>query len=126
MNYHFTTTKAHFELAGAKVLEVFTDEAMDTQSTHPFRGDMDMKKLKEAIQHSRGEQDPIRPHGSQHQLIGGQPFSLGNLREVKKVAAAARHSLGLRWQPDLRKRLFHQGARSSLRGYDHRARSSRK
>src|SRR5512141_1914939 len=49
MNYHFTTTKAHFELAGAKVLEIFTDEAMDTQSTHPFRGNLDLKKFREVI-----------------------------------------------------------------------------
>jgi tyrosine phenol-lyase len=27
MNYHFTTTKAHMELNGGKVLEIFTDEA---------------------------------------------------------------------------------------------------
>src|SRR4030042_2873681 len=26
-NYHFTTTRAHFELAGATVLEIFTNEA---------------------------------------------------------------------------------------------------
>src|SRR3972149_7328463 len=33
MNYHFTTTKAHFELAGAKVLEIYRDLALNTQST---------------------------------------------------------------------------------------------
>ncbi|UCB52076.1 MAG: tryptophanase, partial [Candidatus Zixiibacteriota bacterium] len=36
MNYHFTTSKAHFELAGGKVVEIFRDEALKTDSTYPF------------------------------------------------------------------------------------------
>lgn len=89
MNYHFTTTKAHFELAGGKVLEIFTDEAMDTQSKHPFRGDLDVKKLKEIIQQYGAAKIPFVRMEATTNLIGGQPFSLGNLREVKKVASAA-------------------------------------
>ncbi len=46
MNYHFTTTKAHFELAGGKVLEIYTDEALKTASDHPFKGNMDLDKLR--------------------------------------------------------------------------------
>ncbi len=38
MNYHFTTSKAHIELAGATVLEIFADEALNTQSCEPFKG----------------------------------------------------------------------------------------
>ena len=34
MNYHFTTTKAHFDLAGGKVLELFTDEGTGTKVVH--------------------------------------------------------------------------------------------
>src|SRR5512141_929781 len=40
MNYHFTTTKAHFDLAGGKVLELYTPEALNTQSCVPFKGNM--------------------------------------------------------------------------------------
>ncbi|HON69254.1 MAG TPA: beta-eliminating lyase-related protein, partial [Phycisphaerae bacterium] len=40
MNYHFTTTKAHFEMAGGTVLEIYVDEAMNTESTQPFRGNI--------------------------------------------------------------------------------------
>ncbi len=46
MNYHFTTTKAHFEMAGGKVLEIYTDEALKTASDHPFKGNMDLDKLR--------------------------------------------------------------------------------
>ena len=45
MNYHFTTTRAHFELAGGTVLEIYTDEALKTESTCPFKGNLDLDKL---------------------------------------------------------------------------------
>jgi tyrosine phenol-lyase len=45
MNYHFTTTKAHFDLAGGKVLELYTPEALNTQSACPFKGNMDLGRL---------------------------------------------------------------------------------
>jgi tyrosine phenol-lyase len=49
MNYHFTTTKAHFNLMGATVLELFGPEALNTQSSYPFKGNMDLGRLKAAI-----------------------------------------------------------------------------
>ena len=48
-NYHFTTTKAHFELAGGGVLELYTDEALKTESSVPFKGNLDIDKFKAAI-----------------------------------------------------------------------------
>src|SRR5512136_2317861 len=44
-NYHFTTTKAHIELQGAPVLEIYYDGALKTESTNPFKGNMDPHKL---------------------------------------------------------------------------------
>ena len=32
MNYHFTTTKAHFEMQGGKVVEIYCDDALQTAS----------------------------------------------------------------------------------------------
>src|SRR5512138_1127260 len=49
MNYHFTTTRAHFELAGGTVLEIFTDEALNTQSKAPFKGNLDLNKFQQVI-----------------------------------------------------------------------------
>jgi tryptophanase len=87
MNYHFTTTKAHFELAGGKVLEIFRDEALNTQSTNPFKGNLDLQKFRDVIKkYGREKISFIRMEATTN-LLGGQPFSLENLREVKKIAS---------------------------------------
>lgn len=88
MNYHFTTTKAHFELAGATVLEIYTNEAMNTQSAHPFRGNLDLSKLESAILEFGASKIPFVRMEATTNLVGGQPFSMDNLREVKRIAQA--------------------------------------
>ena len=50
MNYHFTTTKAHFDLAGGKVQELYTAEALNAESSCPFKGNMDLGRLRDAIE----------------------------------------------------------------------------
>jgi tyrosine phenol-lyase len=86
MNYHFTTTKAHFEVAGATVLEIFTAEAMNTESKHPFRGNLDLDRFRECIATYGAEKIPFVRMEATTNLVGGQPFSLSNLREVKQLA----------------------------------------
>lgn len=88
MNYHFTTTKAHLELAGATVLELYTTEALNTQSGVPFRGNLDLQRLKDTIQKYGADKVPFVRMEATTNLIGGQPFSLRNLRDVKEIAAA--------------------------------------
>jgi tyrosine phenol-lyase len=87
MNYHFTTTKAHFEMAGGKVLEIYTDEAMNTASTCPFKGNMDIDKLKAVIAKYGKEKISFVRMEATTNLIGGQPFSLKNLKQVREVAS---------------------------------------
>jgi tryptophanase len=87
MNYHFTTTRAHFELAGGIVLEIFTDEALNTQSTNPFKGNLDTQKFREAIKKYGREKIPFIRMEATTNLLGGQPFSMQNLKEVKKIAS---------------------------------------
>ena len=86
MNYHFTTTKAHIELNGGTIFEIYTSEALKVKSSHPFKGNLDIGKLKEII-HKYGADKVafIRLEASTN-LIGGQPFSIANMREVRKVA----------------------------------------
>ena len=87
MNYHFTTTKAHFNLMGGTVLELFGPEALNTQSSSPFKGNMDLGRLKEAIEKHGVAKVPFVRMEATTNLIGGQPFSLANLHEVKDLIA---------------------------------------
>ncbi|RKX68922.1 tryptophanase [candidate division WOR-3 bacterium] len=85
MNYHFTTTKAHFELAGGEVVEIYTDEALKVKSDYLFKGNIDIDKLRELIKKHGSEKIPLVRIEATTNLIGGQPFSLDNLKELRKV-----------------------------------------
>jgi tryptophanase len=86
MNYHFTTTKAHMELNGGTVLEIYTDEALKIKSKNPFKGNIDIEKLKKAIKEYGPERIPFIRMEASTNLIGGQPFSIKNMREVRALA----------------------------------------
>ena len=45
MNYHFTTTLAHINECGGRVVELLYDHALELKSDHPFKGNMDIEKL---------------------------------------------------------------------------------
>ncbi|HYB07446.1 MAG TPA: tryptophanase [Nitrososphaerales archaeon] len=84
-NYHFTTTKAHIELQGMQVLEIYYDEALKTESTNLFKGNMDPNKLKNVIKkYGRDRIGFVRMEATTN-LIGGQPFSMKNLREIRQI-----------------------------------------
>ena len=85
MNFHFTTTKAHIELAGGSIAELFTDEALKIKSDAPFKGNLDINKLKALIAERGKENVPYVRMEAGTNLIGGQPFSIANIREVRKV-----------------------------------------
>jgi tyrosine phenol-lyase len=85
MNYHFTTTKAHFNLAGASVQELYGPEALNTQSSCPFKGNMDLDRLRDAIDRAGAANVSFVRMEATTNLIGGQPFSLENLRQVKAL-----------------------------------------
>lgn len=85
MNYHFTTSKAHITLNGGSVEEIFIDEALHLTSDHPFKGNIDITKLKNLIAiHGADKISYVRLEAGTN-LIGGQPHSLENMREVRKV-----------------------------------------
>ena len=85
-NYHFTTTMAHIELNGGKVLEIYGDEAVKIKSNHPFKGNIDVDKLRAVIDEYGAEKIGFIRFEASTNLIGGQPFSLANMREVRKIA----------------------------------------
>lgn len=86
MNYHFTTTKAHMELNGGTIFEIYTDEALKIKSSVLFKGNIDINKLKDLIAKYGAKNIPFIRLEASTNLIGGQPFSIANMREVRKVA----------------------------------------
>jgi tryptophanase len=84
-NYHFTTTKAHIELTEAVCLELYTSEALKTESVCPFKGNMDPQRLRDTIQKFGRDKIAFVRMEATANLLGGQPFSLGNLKEVTAI-----------------------------------------
>jgi len=85
MNYHFTTTKAHMELNGGEVLEIYGDDALTIKSDNPFKGNIDIEKLKGVFEKYGKERVAFVRMEASTNLIGGQPFSMQNMRDVKKI-----------------------------------------
>ena len=85
MNYHFTTTKAHITLMGGSIEEIIIEDGLKIQSDLPFKGNMDISRLRESI--SRNGKDNIafvRIEAGTN-LVGGQPVSMQNMREVSRI-----------------------------------------
>lgn len=85
MNYHFTTSKAHVYLNGGTVEEIIIDEGLNITSEYPFKGNMDVEKLKALITKHGAEKIAFVRLEAGTNLIGGQPFSLQNMKEVHTV-----------------------------------------
>jgi tyrosine phenol-lyase len=86
MNYHFTTTMAHMELNGGKVYEIYTENALKIKSDVLFKGNIDINKLQALIDQFGPERIPFIRLEASTNLIGGQPFSIQNMRDVKEIA----------------------------------------
>ena len=86
MNYHFTTTLAHITECGGRIVELLYDEGYVMNSDHPFKGNMNIEKLEENIIRHGSKNIPFIRMEASTNLIGGQPFSVQNLREVRAIA----------------------------------------
>jgi tyrosine phenol-lyase len=85
MNYHFTTTKEHMELNGGKVLEIYADDGLEIKSNKLFKGNIDIDKLNGVFKKYGKEKVAFVRMEASTNLIGGQPFSMQNMRDVKKI-----------------------------------------
>ena len=85
MNYHFTTSQAHITLAGGSVEEIISDGGLEISSHAPFKGDVDIDKLNEAIARLGREKIAFMRMEVGTNLVGGQPVSMDNMREVSRI-----------------------------------------
>ncbi len=87
-NAHFDTTKGHIEFRKATAFDCTIDEATDTRQYHPFKGNLDIKKLENVVQVYGKERIPMIIVTITCNSTGGQPVSMANLREVREFADA--------------------------------------
>lgn len=82
-NMYFTTTRLHQELAGGTFVDIIIDEAHDPASTHPFKGNVDFNKLNQLVEKVGASKIPYICIATCVNMAGGQPISMGNLRELR-------------------------------------------
>ena len=84
-NSHFDTTKGHIEVRKAFAVDCTVDIAKDTQLEAPFKGNVDIDKLEKVLAEN-ADKIPFIIVTITNNTAGGQPVSMQNLRDVRKVA----------------------------------------
>ncbi len=84
-NTHFDTTRANIEYRGAIAEDLVIPEGKDPKKIHPFKGNMDVRKLQRLIEKVGAKKIPLCMLTITNNSGGGQPVSMGNVKEVKKV-----------------------------------------
>ena len=90
-NIHFDTTRANIEVLGARAEDLAAAPAYDPDSDEPFKGDMDIARLRKLIDRRGVEKVPLVMMTVTNNSGGGQPVSLKNIKETSEVCA--RHDI---------------------------------
>lgn len=85
-NMHFDTTMAWIELNGGVPVNLVIEEAFDTQTEHPFKGNFDLERLEKFIVEQGADNIAFILATVTCNSAGGQPVSMENIRGVKKIA----------------------------------------
>jgi tyrosine phenol-lyase len=83
-NMYFTTSKLHVELPGGKMVDIIIDEAHDPDNEHPFKGNIDLKKLQSYIDEYGPEKIAFINVEMNVNMAGGQPISMRSLKELRE------------------------------------------
>jgi tyrosine phenol-lyase len=82
-NMYFTTTRLHQELAGGTFADVIIDEAHDSENEHPFKANVDLKKLDALVKKYEAKRIPYVCIAINVNMAGRQPISMKSLKEVR-------------------------------------------
>jgi len=85
-NMYFTTTRYHQERNGGIFMDIIRQEAHDATMDIPFKGDIDVEKMESIIKEKGPENIAYVCLAVTVNLAGGQPVSMKNMKEVRKVA----------------------------------------
>jgi tryptophanase len=90
-NMHFDTTDANIRARGGRPTNLVIDDAFDPKNLHPFKGNMDIDKLKTFIVETGVERIPLGMITVTNNAGGGQPVSMENIKAVADIY----HSFGI-------------------------------
>ncbi|MBI2271162.1 MAG: tryptophanase [Bacteroidetes bacterium] len=84
-NTHFDTTRANIEFSGAEAIDIPIAEGLNPSLIHPFKGNMDLKKLERLIR----QKGPKNIGGViltvTNNSSGGQPASMDNAKGISRI-----------------------------------------
>ena len=85
-NMHFDTTRANVEAQGAEARNLPTPALFDLESDEPFKGNMDVDKLRQTVEYVGARHIPAIFITITNNSGGGQPVSMANIHEVSQIA----------------------------------------
>ena len=84
-NTLFDTTRANIEFSGAEGVDLICEEGKHPSIPAPFKGNMDIEALQQTITKIGAENIPMVIITITNNSGGGQPVSMQNIRETRKV-----------------------------------------
>ena len=84
-NTLFDTTRANIEFSGAQGIDLICEEGKKPSVPHPFKGNMDTVALRSKILEIGAKNIPMVIITITNNSGGGQPVSMANIKEVRKI-----------------------------------------
>jgi tryptophanase len=86
-NTLFDTTRANIEFSGAEGIDLICKEGKEPEIPAPFKGNIDIEALKKFIADKGTDNIPLCILTVTNNSGGGQPVSMQNIKETKKLCA---------------------------------------
>jgi tryptophanase len=84
-NTHFDTTRANIEFVGSEAVDLLNEVGLHPEVRADFKGNMDIEALEKFINHVGPENIPLVMLTVTNNSGGGQPVSMENIRETRRV-----------------------------------------